>query len=248
MLKVYLISYLLLHPMTQHSSCGISSSCGLKPHSRPNEFLQKLVAVFFLPIIIAGYFFPWIGLSIFACMIAGLGISFSRGRKWCDWYCPRGSFLDVFLSPFSPQRKLPAWFYTYSFRLTFIGLLFSFLTFNVYYAYPDLSRIGFAFVKTLTITTILSIILAYFYRARGWCVVCPVGTFSGLIGGTNTPLKVDYGKCLNCTTCERVCPMGLVPYKDKKNGILQSKDCIKCGTCIANCPSGALSFSSTKKQ
>ena len=160
--------------------------------------------------------------------------------------CPRGSFLDVFLTPISPQRKLPKWFYSYYWRLSFITLLFSFLTFNIYRAYPNLTNIGFAFVKTLTITTVISLVLALFFRARGWCVLCPVGTFSGLIGGRNMPLKVDFGKCLNCTACERVCPMGLTPYKDKKQGQLQSLDCLKCGTCVRNCPVGALSFSRHK--
>jgi polyferredoxin len=226
------------------SSCAASSSCGVRvrPRFRPNEYLQRILGGLFLPILVAGYFFPWIGLSIFACMIAGIAISFRSGRKWCDWMCPRGSFLDAYLTKISPQRPLPTWFYSYKFRLTFITLLFSFLTFNVVRAFPNPTLIGFAFVKTLTITTILSVILAIFFRARGWCVVCPVGTFSGLIGGRNMPLKVDFGKCLNCTACERVCPMGLIPYKDKREGYLKSLDCIKCGTCVRNCPVGALSF------
>ncbi|MBA4389616.1 MAG: hypothetical protein C0399_01600 [Syntrophus sp. (in: bacteria)] len=24
----------------------------------------------------------------------GLGLTSTRGRKWCDWMCPRGSFSD----------------------------------------------------------------------------------------------------------------------------------------------------------
>lgn len=219
-----------------------NSTCGLKPRMRPNERIQFILGGIFLPILVMGYFFPWIGLSILACMLAGLAVAFTKGRKWCDWYCPRGSFLDAYLSRISPQRKLPTWFYSYRFRLAFITLLFTFLTFNIVRAYPSPSAIGFAFVKTLTVTTVLSFLLAFFFRARGWCVVCPVGTFSGLLGGKKMPLRVDFGKCLNCTNCERVCPMGLVPYKDKAKGVLQSKDCIKCGTCVRNCPSGALSF------
>ena len=220
-----------------------TAACPTRRRVRPHEQLQYILGGIFLPILIAGFFYPWIGLSILACMLAGLLIAVRQGRKWCDWMCPRGSFLDAYLTHISPQKKLPTWFYSYRFRLTFIAILFSFLTFNILRAYPDLSNIGFAFVKTLTITTTVSIILALLFRARSWCVICPVGTFSGLIGGKNTPLKVDYAKCLNCSTCEKVCPMGLIPYKDKKIGHLQSLDCIKCSTCVTNCPSGALSFS-----
>ncbi len=234
-----MISLVVTPPPAKSQGCSIAQ----KPRVRPNETLQKIIGGAFLPILIAGFFYPWIGLSIFVCMLAGLVIAVRQGRKWCDWMCPRGSFLDAYLTRISPQRPLPKWFYSYKFRLSFITLLFSFLTFNIVRAWPHPQLIGFAFVKTLTITTILSFLLAITYRARGWCVVCPVGTFSGLIGGKNMPLKVDYAKCLNCTACERVCPMGLIPYKDKKQGRLQSLDCIKCGSCVRNCPVGALSFS-----
>lgn len=229
-----------MNPLKVISSSCSTGTCGLKPAKRPNSGKQKILGGLFLPILVAGFFFPWIGLSIFVCMILGLFIAIKKGRKWCDWYCPRGSFLDAYVQPLSPQKPLPKWFYAYSFRLTFITVLFSFLTFNIINAWPDLTGIGFAFVKTLTITTILSLIFGLTFRARAWCVVCPVGTFSGLIGGKKNRLKVDYSKCINCTNCERVCPMGLSPYKDKKEGFLQSPDCIKCGTCVLNCPVGAL--------
>ena len=218
------------------------NNCNFKKRVRPNEKLQQIISLTFLPIIIAGFYLPWLGFSIFACMIAGLILSIKKGRKWCDWLCPRGSFLDIFLTPFSPQKKLPKWFYSYQFRISFIIGLFSFLAFNIYLAWPNISAIGFAFVKTLTITTVISIVLGVFFRARAWCVLCPVGTFSGIIGNQSTPIKIDFGKCLDCTNCERVCPMGLAPYKYKKEGLFQNNDCIKCKTCMRNCPVGALRF------
>ena len=223
-------------------SCTPISACPMKPSVRPNSKWQKFLGASFLPILVAGYFYPIIGFVILVCMIAGFTIAIKHGRKWCDVACPRGSFLDFYATKISPQKPLPKWFYTYKFRLTFITILFSFLTFNIVKAWPDITNIGFAFVKTLIITTILSIILAVIFRARAWCLICPVGTFSGLIGGKKGRLKIDFAKCANCTNCERVCPMGLVPYKDKHTGVLNSRDCIKCKTCIANCPTGAISF------
>ncbi|MDH3324650.1 MAG: 4Fe-4S binding protein, partial [Candidatus Peregrinibacteria bacterium] len=228
-------------------TCTPISSCPMKPAVRPNSKWQKFLGATFLPILIAGLFFPVIGFIIFLCMIAGFTIAIKQGRKWCDFACPRGSFLDFYLIKISPQKPLPKWFYSYKFRLAFITLLFSFLIFNIVQAWPDINAVGFAFVKTLIITTILSIIFAGIYRARAWCILCPVGTFSGIIGGKKGRLNVDFAKCINCTNCERVCPMGLSPYKDKKTGTLKSPDCIKCKTCIANCPTGALSFKQVKK-
>ena len=224
------------------STCSTQNACLFKKRVRPNEKWQKIVGGIFIPILVIGFYWPLIGLTVLGCMVIGLAIASRRGRKWCDCFCPRGNFLDIFLTPISPQKKLPQWFYSYKFRLIFIAILFSFLIFNIVRAWPDITKIGFAFVKTLTITSVLSLIAALIFRARTWCIVCPVGTFSGLIGGKKRPLKIDYARCLNCTNCERVCPMGLAPYKDKKKGILQSRDCIKCGTCIENCPTKALSF------
>jgi len=223
------------------------SKCNLKKIKRPNDRKQKIIGAFFLPIVILGFYFPWIGLSIFACMVIGMWSSVKYGRKWCDYMCPRGSFLDYYLMKISPQRSLPKWFYSYKFRITFIVILFSFLTFKIVKAWPDFEGVCFAFVTTIAMTTFLSFILAFIFRARAWCVICPVGTFGGLIGGKKNRLKVDFAKCVNCTNCEIVCPMGLAPFKDKKKGELQSKDCIRCGTCVVNCPTGALHFDRRSK-
>ena len=225
--------------LTNHQSINSIFS---KKSIRPQQKLQKFLGFLLIPIIIIAFFIPWLGFLILACMFAGLSISIKKGRKWCDYWCPRGSFLDEYISRISPQKELPNWFYAYKFRLAFILVLFSFLITNIILAWPDPSLIAFAFVKTITITSILSIILALFLRARTWCLLCPVGTFAGLIGGHKNSLKIDYAKCLNCTNCKIVCPMGLKPYMDKTKGQLQSKDCLKCGTCIANCPTGAISL------
>ncbi len=111
----------------------------------------------------------------------------------------------------------------------------------MYQAYPNYDWMAFAFIQTLTITTVLALILALIFRARAWCIICPVWTFSWLIWGKNKPLFIS-SKCIDCKKCEMVCPMGLAPYKDKKTGKLQSLDCIKCKTCVYNCPVKALNF------
>lgn len=203
---------------------------------RPHSNAQKIIGFTLIPLIIAGFYFTWIGFMVLGCMIAGLLIAISKGRKWCDYYCPRGSFLDYYIQPVSRKKNLPAWFYSYKFRLLFIAALFTFLTMNVVLAWPNATAVGFAFVKTLTITTIISIVLGVLVKTRSWCVLCPVGTFGGIIGGKKYPLKLNKEKCINCAKCERVCPMGLSPYKEK----LPNQDCIKCSTCVENCPVKAL--------
>jgi ferredoxin-type protein NapH len=214
----------------------------MKKFHRPHQKQQKILGLIFIAILIIGFFYPYIGFSILTCMFAGLLIAIKNGRKWCDWWCPRGSFLDEYIAHISPQKPLPKWFFQYKIRISFIVILFSFLLFNIYLAWPNLENIAFAFVKTLIITTIFSIILAIFLRARVWCVLCPVGTFSGLIGGQKNSLKIDNTKCTSCTICQQVCPLSLAPYQDRELGKLKSKDCLKCNTCVVNCPKKALCF------
>ena len=190
--------------------------CPLKKSARPNEKLQKISAAFFLPLLLAAFFWPILGFAILLCMFSGIFFALKNGRKWCDFFCPRGAFLEIFFTKISPQKSLPQFFYSYKFRLFFIFLLFSFLGFNIFSAWPDVQKIGFAFVKTLFATTIFSFFLAIFFRARAWCILCPVGTFAGILGGQKNPLQINFYKCANCTNCRIVCPMGLSPFHDKK--------------------------------
>lgn len=213
---------------------------------RPHYRAQKIIGGIFPFLLGAGFFIPWIGFSVVGCMIAGMLIAIGNGRKWCDFWCPRGSFFDAFLSHISPQKPLPPWFHSYWIRIPFILGLFSFLTINIILVWPQWDKIAFAFVKTLTITTILSIILALIFRARAWCILCPVGTFSGLIGGKKNSLLIDATTCVDCKKCKLVCPMGLTPYEHKKTGMLQTRDCIKCRTCVIHCPKKSLCFARDK--
>jgi len=33
---------------------------------------------------IGGWFYPLLGFLLFACMLGAVGVSFFRGRNWCD--------------------------------------------------------------------------------------------------------------------------------------------------------------------
>ena len=218
----------------------------LKKRIRPNAKFQRRTSYIFLPILLAAYIYPLIGLLAFVCVFVGFTLTLRHGRKWCDWMCPRGSFFEVFLTPISSQKKLPNWFYSYPFRGMTLLIFFVVLSFNMYRTYPDAQNMTFAFVKMFTITTIVGTLLGLFFRPRSWCLICPVGIVTGFTGWKKKPLLIDSKKCINCTYCNRVCPMGLAPYKNKEEGQMHSLDCIKCTTCIENCPTKALSFSHKK--
>jgi polyferredoxin len=58
------------------------------------SMVQYLMA-FGLPlIVIGGLFTPRLGLLAGGLMLTSIVLSLWKGRFWCGWVCPRGSFLD----------------------------------------------------------------------------------------------------------------------------------------------------------
>ena len=54
---------------------------------------------------------------------------------------------------------------------------------------------------------------------------------------------IDYNKCINCGSCESVCPQGAIHFaKVKKN------KCIGCGRCWKVCPRAAISYIPEEKK
>lgn len=197
----------------------------------------------FVIILVFGWRYPLLGYFIPLCMLSGIVIGLRGGRKWCDWYCPRGSFYDVIASLFSPKRRIPDLFRNIPFRIAVLVLLMLAMGINLYLRWPDPRRIGMLFVTLLTVTTALGIILAALIHQRAWCLICPVGTIINLTGGKRHPLRIDSALCTECWLCGEICPIQISPYKFKKTAkeIVRDKDCLKCGLCISVCPKASLS-------
>ena len=71
-----------------------------------------------LAYLLAGFFYPVIGLLALICMIAPVAFAVSRGRWWCGNACPRGNMYDRLLAKYSPHRPIPAFVYIYRIRST----------------------------------------------------------------------------------------------------------------------------------
>ena len=114
----------------------------------------------FLMLLPFGWFYPLIGYFIPLCMLAGIGIASLKGRKWCNWICPRGSFSDSYMKMISPERKIPNFFRSLPLRIGVIIFLMSMLTYQIVRLWPDPYAIGKLFMTLLTFTTVVGIILA----------------------------------------------------------------------------------------
>ncbi len=204
---------------------------------------QTFLGTGFLILLGAGWLYPLIGYFIPACMVLGIGLAAFRGRSWCDWLCPRGSFEDALVARISPQRRIPEVWRRTPMRLGVMTLLMGLLTFQIIRLWPDLWAIGGAFILLLTITTSVGVVLGVIYQQRTWCYICPIGTMSNWVGQNRRPLTLASEHCLECRLCAKNCPMQLSPAEMKDQATMAHRgDCLKCRLCVTACPTAALTF------
>lgn len=179
-----------------------------------------------------------VGSIAIICMFAPLLFAIlGKGRYWCGNYCPRGNFYHQVISKISPKRKVPKFLKSIGFRLFMVAFIIFNFARGIYHNWGNLTGIGMVFYRIIAITTIVGILLAFFYQPRTWCNFCPMGTLSYLIAklrGRSIHLAVE-SSCVSCGLCTKTCPMGLSP-KDYKDGQLTDSNCIFCKECVYKCP------------
>jgi len=194
-----------------------------------------------LAIVTVGWVFPWLGYFVPLCMILGILPAFSLGRKWCDWWCPRGSFLERYLAPLSRNVPIPGFFRRLPFRLFMLTVLMTVFSLRLYHLWPNPVKIGGFFVMFLTVTTVLAVLLGLAFKPRNWCAFCPIGTMASWASANKNPLRIT-PECTTCKVCEKVCPLGITPYAYKDREIVADWDCLKCRLCVTHCPKQCLSL------
>lgn len=133
-------------------------------------------------IAIGGMFYPVLGLLMLPMMIALLVISYSKARYWCANICPRGSFLDFVIRPFSGFGTGPGFLTSARFRYAFMVLFLAVFLFRMHSVLSEssgwalLEKIGFVFASICLITSVAATILGIIYSPRAWCTFCPMGT------------------------------------------------------------------------
>lgn len=193
--------------------------------------------------LLLGWFFPWVGLIAFICMVGPVVTSIYRGRFWCGNICPRGNMYDRLLSRYSPHRPIPIFVKTFGFRLFMVFFIFTMFGVQLSFA-KNWGDVGRVFWTIILMTTIVGVVLSFIYAPRTWCNFCPMGSISRWVApkkpafprGFKT-IHVSSACQMKCKSCSRCCPMQLTPYdsRGQELGYLHP-DCIKCGHCTLACP------------
>lgn len=222
----------------------VEISHGCRKLIRRRRFKQLLVGAAFVAILLGGWLNPLWGYFVPACMIAAIMIGLFRGRQWCDWLCPRGSFLEQYLRPGRLRRRhrMPEFLHRLPVRLLMMSVLMTMMTMQLIKRWPHVYPIGQFFVMLLSVTTVIGLVAALAHE-RGWCAFCPIGTMANWVGRWKYPLRISHA-CSACETCTKLCPLQLRPWEHKpESGEAVAKvfgDCLKCGLCVAGCPEKAL--------
>jgi len=202
----------------------------------------QLIMWWLLPIIIfGGIFWPFAGYLVLGMMLFFLTLAIFRGRYWCGWFCPRGSFLERILVYISRNRKVPTFFKDIRFRWLIFSILISFMILRLVQSNGAPEKIGFVFVTMCIITTAIAIPMGIIFKPRTWCAFCPMGLLQGILGKNKYLLHVSEN-CTECGACDEICPIGTSPLSSKAAGKVNSVDCLRCPDCIAKCPKNALDF------
>jgi len=195
-----------------------------------------LLGLIMVAVLALGWKYPLLGFIVPIAMGTGVAGGIFRGRWVCGNLCPRGSFLDSWFSLVASENDAPAILRKSGLRWGLLVLLMGFMAFRLAQNPGEWQHWGYVFWQMCLMTTLVAVALGLRYRARGWCMICPVGTMAGSIGARKYPLQVD-ASCKACGLCESRCPMQLDIVKYRAAGFQSEGDCVKCSSCMQACPS-----------
>jgi len=142
-----------------------------------------MVMIWFFPLmVVGGLFWPYLGYLVPVMMIFFLVLAWFKHRFWCWNLCPRGAFLDIVLARISLGRPLPKVFSRTWFRWTVFAAFLVFMGWRIAGAVPYAEKLGLVFIVACIVTSVFAVAIGIPGRARGWCMICPMGTLQDAVG------------------------------------------------------------------
>lgn len=145
----------------------------------------------------------------------------------------------ILLDPFSYSGKLVTAFLQPVILLFNNGSAYALGKLGYYWLPPYDFKLHPLHFYLLSGALLLIIFRLSFFKGRWFCnVLCPVGTFLGLIAKlAPKKITIDTIACKGCGVCERVCKAGCI---DTAAHTIDFERCVVCYNCIDVCPSGVI--------
>lgn len=230
-----------------HSICLPVLNC----HSCP-------ISVFACPIGIIGQF---AGVGLIPLSVIGVIalVGLVAGRILCGWACPFGLAQDLLYKVPYVKFNIPRWT-----RFIKYGIFAGTVVAVPYFLSPEFplyfcrlcpvatieSSIPWAIIQgttnvahlALRIGIVVAIILIAMGHKRFFCkVLCPIGACMSLFNRVAAIFPSRDSNCIDCGTCNKVCPMETVSDKNGF-GVYDdiAEECIACLDCQKKCPTDAI--------
>lgn len=127
------------------------------------------------------------GILGLVCMTAPLIHALKgHGKKHCQSYCPRGSFLGKFLERISLKKPLPKFMTTRKFKNALLIVMLTVFSFGLYHSGGNFHKLSMVLFRFMGMSFIVGILLGIFFKPRSWCVVCPMGHGTQIIKDIQT--------------------------------------------------------------
>ena len=150
-----------------------------------------LIMVTFLILGVLDFRFGILG---FACMGAPIYHALrGRGKIHCRSYCPRGSILAKWLPYVSLNKNMPKFMTSKAFKYGLLALMVAVFSYSLSHANWEFNKIAFRVFRFMVMSLAVGIVTGMLFKPRSWCVVCPMGTATGLIA-TQIQTKVPTPK------------------------------------------------------
>lgn len=137
------------------------------------------IMVIFLILGIADFRFGVLG---FLCMLAPMYHALKgRGKIHCRSYCPRGSILGKWLPYLSLQKTMPQFMTRKWFKYGLLLMMVTVFSISLYHADWQFHKIAMRVFRFMVLSLGVGIVTGIIFKPRSWCVICPMGTATGLI-------------------------------------------------------------------
>jgi ferredoxin len=111
---------------------------------------------------------------------------------------------------------------------------------NFFFYKVEITTINMLSVLTTAGIFLITGAFAWF-RGRLYCnMICPVGSFLGLLSHFSLfKMVFNESRCTHCTLCEKKCKSQCI---DSKNGHIDQTRCVTCFNCISACKNDGISY------